>query len=333
MKSFSTSLTKCIRNNLKDIRVSKHKAEFPQREEIIPVGRFAGESGISYSQDIFLDQTAFKTLNNYEQDIKKRWIDGDVIDTFILLQIKEWNDVSYVNTTSTFIIIGNGSNVLYEKILENIRKKIEYRSNFNLILLPENELKNFILMPYLKSDHWRLLVLNQALESATVLDPYEGKTVQEAEECKLAIDKIKKFGRICTAGTVLNKLSNINWTVRLYKGERAYQKDAYNCGVFNMYHMYCIARREPMNEHFCPKTYRKCIAQMNITNSLEMRDTCLYCFDVNRQMQVMCKFCRRFAHRNCIPGKKRSNKEWSKEEVEFVCQLCAITIPDWMKKE
>ena len=119
-----------------------------------------------------------------------------------------------------------------------------------------------------------------------------------------------------------------------FKMKRPYQNDGYNCGVFVMYFMYCYGNGIPMTADFNPKTFRKNVAQILLQKSFNMRDTCLYCFlEKQNAFLVMCKFCRRYAHLTCIPGKRKSKTEWNKPSAEFICTLCNIGGPrEWMRR-
>ena len=120
----------------------------------------------------------------------------------------------------------------------------------------------------------------------------------------------------------------LKWSLIKHKTSRPFQKDTYNCGVFVMYFMYCIANGIQMDKNFNPNLFRPNVAKMLLNKSLDISGTCLYCFLDKGTCLVMCKYCRRYAHKECIPGKKKSIAKWN--TAEFRCSLCACTVRQWM---
>ena len=93
-----------------------------------------------------------------------------------------------------------------------------------------------------------------------------------------------------------------------------------------------LGQNAPMNIQFAPNEYRSTMAMILLSQSQNMNETCLMCFN-NQTQWVMCKFCRRHAHIICIPGKeKKSLKEWELCTAIFVCPLCSVKPRKWMYK-
>ena len=116
----------------------------------------------------------------------------------------------------------------------------------------------------------------------------------------------------------------MKWKFEEYKRvNRPFQTDNYNCRILLIYFMHCLGKRKEMTSNLDLASYRTKIAQLLLCESENMRKTCLYCFLDHRVTWVMYKYCRRFAHSQCIPGVKKTEKEWAQPSGEFVCNRSA----------
>ena len=151
----------------------------------------------------------------------------------------------------------------------------------------------------------------------------------DAEEGKMVMLKLKAFTRKCEPSSTLNKLLTMK-CVSKYKANRPYQTDSYNCGVFVMYFMYVLGNTIKMDTEFDPNRFRENVAHILLQKSLNVKETCVYCFHEKATQLVMCKYCRRYTHSRCIPGKKKTKAEWAEPTTEFKCTLCACSVRDSM---
>ena len=242
-------------------------------------------------------------IYTYKKSTVQKWIDGLVIDAFGYANMDEWEKVSYIPTTSTLDMIGE-----------------QYFCKQGVLEREEN-------------CHWRLLILNITHESkevkATLLDPYKNNEA-ESKELRVAVQKLKAFPRACERGSIMRNVLQMTWKCIKYRSNRPIQNDGYNCGVFVMYFMHCLGKGVQMNQSFDPNKFRITIPSNLLTKFLDMKGTCLYCFGENGTQHVMCKYCRRYAHLGCVPGKRKTLAEWGEPNTEFICKLCACSVREWM---
>lgn len=99
------------------------------------IGQFPAENGVLYSTEIHLEQSAFRTLNTKENDVKSKWIDSDVIDAFVLSQIHEWRNVSYINTRVTYNVIGDYADNFFNVLSEVMKEKMSIKLDLSLFSL------------------------------------------------------------------------------------------------------------------------------------------------------------------------------------------------------
>ena len=83
-----------------------------------------------------------------------------------------------------------------------------YEKTDNSIYVTQKPFGNVVLLPCLKQNHWRLLVLRILQEAkqvkVTLLDPYD--TSEAQAEGKIALQKLKKFARRCEKNSTLHNL-------------------------------------------------------------------------------------------------------------------------------
>ena len=134
------------------------------------------------------------------------------------------------------------------------------------------------------------------------------------------------FARKCRKTSTTHKLFKWKWSVIQFKKSRPYQTDEFDCGIFIIYFMHCLGNKIGMGKDFDPNLFRVNVARMLLEKSLNMRNIFLHCFSEEASYLVMCKYCRRYAHSKCIPGKRKTAEEWADPMAEFICALCACSI-------
>lgn len=224
-------------------------------------------------------------------------------------------------------MFGDYADNVYNRLVKEKGMKSIETIKCNSIFYTEYVLKNSVFIPFLKGSHYLLIMLNISEETFTLFDPY-GETLDK--DIRFIVQKLKRLSKVCNKGTMLHNIENKKWKIRHYNKPRPLQSDGFNCGVFVLYYMFCLGNEIQMNENFDPNEYRITIARTLLKNSKSMKDICLYCFIDKRSSLVMCKFCRRYAYINCIPGPRKSIEEWSRPDIEFKCTLCIRDIREWM---
>lgn len=94
----------------------------------------------------------FRTLQG------RLWINGLIIDAFVAAHIDMWDDVTYIPTDSTSIILGEFSQ------LRTCRNRRLCKIDIDFC--------NRLLMPYLQGDHWYLLAAQIKEQEICIMDPY-----------------------------------------------------------------------------------------------------------------------------------------------------------------
>ena len=161
-----------------------------------------------------------------------------------------------------------------------------------------------------------------------VLDPYKsGKDDKRAEEL------FKRFLEACPKIS-LNTLQNINFKRKKMFNNRPFQKasDGTNCGVYILHYIKCNGEGQDFGTSLEPTIVRKEIAETLLNTSSDMKERCLFCFNIKKRDLVMCNLCRRWAHPHCIgkTGKQKSIEEWADPNVTYICNLCKLSIRNWM---
>ena len=289
-------------------------------EEDIPFGAYkprADSPILSLVSELHVSLNAFQTLKG------DKWIDGSVIDAYIMKCDLDWHDICYMPTYYTRCIFGsNDANIPKEFRMYNVHLPIS----------------GTILMPYLFSNHWRIFLINCNKNSFTLIDPIR-VTKKRSYSFKLeetrVIRNFKKFVSDCPQTCSFDKLRRVDWKGEQWTKRRPFQNDSYNCGAFIVYYMQCIGNNSEMEITFNPANFRRRIAEFLIEQSEDMKKYCIHCFVVNSNLNgddlVMCTFCRRFAHSSCIPGETKTMAEWASESAQYTCILCKVRPRSWMK--
>lgn len=131
----------------------------------------------------FSQAVALRTSDKVNvKDNTDKWIDGQVIDAFAHAQLDKCTTVSYIPTTSTIFMIG-------DKYDQDIG--ISEESDNSIVLVYDEPLKDTVLLPYQKGEHWRLVVLKIARKARKLnfyrIDPmkFKKKAPQGTSEVKV----------------------------------------------------------------------------------------------------------------------------------------------------
>jgi len=229
-------------------------------EMSITIGRYSAirNTPIISEKEFYLFSDQYKTLKT------NQWIDGTIIDCFVVSYINRWKNIVYVPTDHTTFILGDNSD----------KKPCENWLMYNIT----EEICGKMLLPYLYQSHWRLLV---DIEEKTImlLDPYKhGKD-------KRVIQSFNKFLKSCPK-TSLNKLKHINFKEKKMTSNRPFQKsdDGNNCGVYVLHYITCIAESKDFGKVLEPTLLRNKIAENLLCTSLVMKEICLFCFNTKKKI-------------------------------------------------
>ena len=185
-------------------------------EENIPFGAYkprADSPILSLVSELHFSLNAFQTLKG------DKWIDGSVIDAYIIKCDLDWHDICYMETYYTRCIFGSND--------ANIPKEFHMYD----VHLP---ISGIILMLYLFNNHWRIFLINCNKNSFTLIDPIR-VTKKKSYSFKLeeirVIRNFKKFVSDCPQTCSFYKLRHVEWKEEQWTKCRPFQNDIYNCGA------------------------------------------------------------------------------------------------------
>lgn len=157
------------------------------------------------------------------------------------------------------------------------------------------------------------------------IDPTYIEATEISKNSKMCFRDFNKY----LAGSLKvkpNTLNTTKWTNDRYLVKRPLQPetDKYNCGIYIMYYMDCIAQNMEYDMEFIPNKYRSYVAELLLRESECMEQICLLCFeDVIDDFKLTCHICNRFVHINCLFASKKD------PEIQFdsyICFWCSQTL-------
>lgn len=222
---------------------------------------------------MYLGSTEYATLEG------TRWIDGDVIDSFMFAIFEDWQNVRFVTTGRTSYLLG--SNAVGNN--PSSWKMCDFDLNF----------KGKVFLPYAYQDHWCLLILDIENKSVLHMNPMQKNEGKYGDRALLLFRQfLEQYykDRGDTTGV-------ISWTVIKDNEKRVSQGDGFNCGVFVMYFMDCIGKHVPFDSQFNPDAYREMISKILREKSHPMDETSLNCTSSKNKSERT--KCGRWIHNNC----------------------------------
>jgi len=184
-----------------------------------------------------------------------------------------------------------------------------------------------MLLPYLYNSHWYLLVLDITNNTILHLDPQ----VITSNDKRRAINAFKSYTKDCsivdTAGV---RFCDKPWR-EITCNKRPFQSDIFNCGVYIIYYISCIIRKESIDKNFKPTDFRYVVAETLLRTSESMKEVCQYCFSDRNIPLVMCNTCRRWVHQQCLKRKFNMKTDWKDPHSKYRCLLCSNGFRPWMQ--
>ena len=180
-------------------------------EEDIPFGAYKPRTDspiLSLVPELHVSLNAFQTLKG------ENWIDGSVIDAYIMMWDINWHHICYMPTYYTRSLFGFND--------VNIPKEFRMYD----VYLP---LSGKILMPYLFNGHWRILLINCDRNSFVLIDPIR---VTKKRSCtfkveeKRVIRNFKKFISECPQRCSFYGLRHVIWKREQWTNCRPFQTDS-----------------------------------------------------------------------------------------------------------
>ncbi|KAL7291621.1 hypothetical protein TKK_0014659 [Trichogramma kaykai] len=198
---------------------------------------------------------------------RARWVNGIILDAFTATIIKEKDDLCFLPTDHTKIMIGDKevqSNKLQNRYISKIKEKFA----------------NTILLPYLYNCHYR----------------YE----TGYDDSERVMEDLNKFIENSSSQSSFQKLLNIKWQ-REYCSKRPYQKndDGSSCGVYVANYIEMIASKNDFREDLAVDEYRLHISKTILSASQNMIKCCLHCFNEITVKANSCVECNRQWHPKC----------------------------------
>ena len=247
----------------------------------------------------------FKTLSGV------KWIGGDVINAFAAAKEKEWSTTIAVATQhAKYALVTIG----------------ERDVNFNWFMFHlKGEFKGRIFMPYESNNHWCLFIIDVDKNRLTHIDPLKREKKQRKDRRSMICTKnFMKYLDMSKQFTS-NNLQTIKWIYEAHADDkRPLQRDGFNCGVFVMYYMDCIANDHEFDPKFDANEYRQQVSKLLIYKSEPMQDVCLYCFrKMPNNLRITCRVCQRYVHWSCSEKEKLCVDKFS-DLLSFQCELCSM---------
>lgn len=262
--------------------------------------------------------TGFDTHNLIAEEFytlkDENWIDGKIIDCFTITLL---NNVShnfiYVPTNYTYYMIGDN----HKKV-----KSAQWRM-YNIT----NPVSGVMLLPYLYTSHWCLLIVNLNEDTILHLDPKYVESPDKQRVIRAFKNYMKESSLLDVSG---NNIYNRQWR-EVTCSDRALQNDSFNCGIYVTYYLDCIIHNKPFDTNFKPTEYRITVATTLLKTSRCMKDICQYCFSDRNTSLVMCNTCRRWVHQMCLKRKFNDTTNWKHSDAKYRCLLCSKGFRSWMK--
>lgn len=191
--------------------------------------------------------------------------------------------------------------------------------------------KEKLLFPYLKKNHFMMVVLNLERNTMMFVDSY-----RKESDKKRAFLRMHQFLADCSKLPNLKRLGEVEWHEDSFQEiDRPYQTDGCSCGVFMIYFIESLSTNTPMTHNFDPERARPKIALKLLRKSVDMKNCCSHCW-VDRECDyfVRCDFCKRWSHDRCLnkwaKTKGRTVEEW--EAVTYKSVFCVVQERQFMKK-
>ena len=257
--------------------------------------------------------TAF--LNLCSQDYKSirncEYINGPAIDCYAIgkMNTSEWGqDIIYVPTIETTYLLGDNC----------YRRKSKKWGMYHIV----ETLKGRILFPYVFKEHWRLFVLDVEAKTIRIFDPIQ----RNARDKKRAVNAFLRYLSSCKNSQeyVTNNLSDIDWTVTEDMDDRPMRKDSYNCGVYVLHYLDCLAKGKKLTDvEFDPASFRKqwMVDLLHLSQSIQY--ICYLCANDAKEWSVQCQNCKRWTHMKCIEQCERNCNDYVKDES--LIHRCALS--------
>ena len=172
-------------------------------------------------------------------------------------------------------------------------------------------------MPVLiNSNHWCVAIANVEHKIFEFIDPY-GSIAFKTEKY------LKIFLRFLSFHNSINKtqqVSHNNWYIKV--SEHVKQIDSFNCGVYILYFIDKIIKRESLSEDCCINKHRISIQRSLLEKSLPMHNRCLCCAnEVSSLLNTFnCMVCKRIIHEKCL----KMHNETEDSNNNGLCNLCLL---------
>lgn len=219
----------------------------------------------------------------YARCTGKHDISSDLMDSYMIIKsTTTWANAQFILSAHTAFMLGNMSDQ-------------SHGAEWHMYNLDWN-FEGQIFLPYVRERHWCLIVLDVENGTITHYDPMvQGETSRSRE----AMSKFQKYLTACEAFKP-HLLCYLIWTVCYETEPRPIQTDGYNCGIYVMYLMDCLARHIPFDVHFDPDAYRLELQHLLLEESQSMKNTCLNCWnEKSKPITFTCISCQRWAHQTC----------------------------------
>lgn len=152
----------------------------------------------------------------------RNWISSDVMDSYMMIgHNTTWQNTQFIPSAHTGFMLGD---------MSDKRPGPEWHM-YNL----QWDFEGLVFLPYARTGHWCLLVLDIEKGSITHYDPMQhGNTAR-------GVEAMNKFQQYLTDCNTMHLLCRFIWEITYETERRSIQTDRYNCGIYVMYFMDCFA--------------------------------------------------------------------------------------------
>lgn len=243
----------------------------------------------------------YQTLQPCGNDLTKSYLDGDVIDAVGCVLEKNWENAVFILSRLTSIMLIDNHDIGPDWFMFHLNCQLTGK----------------IFLPYVHLAHWCLCVIDMDDHTFTHINPSfveDNRMESRALQCFIAFSTYLNHPSQKSKFNLKN-----NWRYKFYRSRRPIQTDGYNCGIYILYYMDCIGRGIDFNLNFNPDEYRIYVSNLLLRESLNMKETCLFCFSIRDRHSIICYYCKRFSHTECL---KHDTGLCIVSETEFLCSSC-----------
>lgn len=226
----------------KDYFISKPADELPvtkkQSRDKNSILGILNTQEFSHCQIKQLEQRDFQCLNIWK-DETKMWLNNFIIDFSIGCIVKADERYTVLNCNTANIIFRTGAKCLEEA-------EMLTKAEINCIPI----LKNTIIMPFNRSEHWCLCIADINNRTFTYIDPMGESYRTSKTYLTYFIDTVIKYNN----ENPKFKVATDKW--RIVKVPHVKQKDKYNCGIYVVMFTECIVKNQELFPTMQANQYR-----------------------------------------------------------------------------